>query len=147
MTIKELLEVTSQIVEAEITIRNNGLYNYMYVYGEHIQIHRSYVSNKVCLQDGEIREFNTPDIRLPATFIAKDPRKAAKEILDLPITDLKISNHLNSWLYDNKGWTNYEAIITCDIGNAEFKGICVRKVEDKPKEEHDGQMNINDYLG
>jgi hypothetical protein len=157
MTVRELLNLAPQVLEADITVRNNGLYNYRFILGENIRLYDGYTSKGKDrhghLIKGELIEFNTPDIRLPATFYAIDPRKIDKKVLELSVTDLRLMRVDESYLYSEQrkgiGWEPVKAYITCDIGNEPFNGVCRRVKEEAKKEKTEitGQMDINDFLG
>ena len=145
MKIRELLEISPQIISIRITIRNNGLYNYEYHIGEKVRLTSSYGSHRM-LDKGEIIRFNRNNWAMPATFWAIDPRKIDNDLLELTITNLRLWNAPS--YTDAGGWSAVEALITCDIGNKEFFGLCTRVVEDeKPKIDLErDQMSLEDFL-
>ncbi len=153
MTIKELLDIAPQIVSIDLDIRNNGRYNYKYVVGEHIQLHDGYIKANSYrhyeLEKGE--QLNFDKVQFPATFWAIDPRKLDHKVLDLVITDMRLWRPSKSWLYGKpKGWESVEAVITCDIGDKEFNGVCTKKIEQPKSMEIDidrDQMSITDFIG
>ena len=147
MTVKDLLDVAPQIVVVEVTIRNNGRYCYRWEYGKHIQLPSGYTIKGYYthyeLEEGERMDF--PQNQFPATFVAEDARELDKEVLELEITDIRLTHPFRPWLYkyvhDEVGWDAVEAVITCDIGNREYKKP--HKTADIIKD----QMSIDDYLG
>ena len=150
MKVKDFLDLVPQIVSVKIEIRNNGRYNYMYVMGEYIQLYDGYIMPGTYkhyeLEKGERLDFN--NVQFPATFWAIDPRKAERKVLELEITDLRIWRPSKSWLYGKPvGWEPIEAIITCDIGDEEFNGVCKKSTLTTHKADiHKDQMSINDFI-
>ena len=151
MRIRELLELAPQIVSVKIDIRNNGRYNYKYVMGEHIKLHDGYTVAGTYkhyeLEKDERLDFNDRSEQFPATFWAIDPRKSERKILELEITDLRLWRPSMSWLYGKPaGWEPIDAVITCDIGDEEWNGICkksaVRNIPDIEKD----QMNLSEFM-
>ena len=144
-----------QLVVMEVTIRNNGRYNYRYVMGKHIKLYSGYTKtgyySHYPLEDNERIDFIKNSETFPATFWATDPRKAEKKLLNLEVTDIRINRAENDYLYRKDydiGWELMQAYITCDIGNESFNGKCTKIYEEKPPQadiEKD-QMSIEDFL-
>jgi hypothetical protein len=145
MTVKDLMDVTPQIVVIDVTIRKNGRYVYRWKAGKHIQLGAGYTSEhprNYELEDGERLDF--PKNQLPATYWAIYPSEIGQDVKDLEITDMRLMPPFRSWIYNKEtqkaiGWNALEAYITCDIGDRDYK---------KPRKEPNivtDQMNIFDY--
>lgn len=149
MNIKDLLDIAPQIVQLDVTIRNNGRYNYKFVLGEHIFVYAGYSKPDICRlyrpEKGEKLVFDKN--QLPATFWAVNPRQV-KEILDLEITDIRLTRPEKSYLYEKEGWEPVLAYFTCDIGDKEFNGKCVRKLSEYKKipDIEKDQMNLSEFM-
>ena len=143
MTVGDLLEVAPEIVEIEITIRDNGKYIYRYVIGEYVEIHQGYPEHNHDLEIGERIETKTRDYiyPFPATFWAIKPHKASKDIKALEIYDIKFTSNMISWKYKNykHSWRS-KAYITC------YPKGWTKPQETKTDQQIAGQMDITEFL-
>lgn len=148
MTIGELLEVTTGLVELDITIRDNGRYIYRYKIAPKVQVAQSYPRAREILTDGEVFKTKTRDsvYPLPITYIAKDPHDAPKEVKALEIKEMRFTRAIywfNHYEYNGKPSGGYES--QADI-------ICYPKDWAKPLEQETtadlkDQISIFDFEG
>lgn len=141
MKIRELLEVAPNILELEITIRNNGRYVYKYHVAKHVKVYQSYPYERQFVDDGERWDLRTRDINcpFPTTFWAVDPREA-DEIQELEIDYVNFTHLSYSWLYkDVSSWASH-AVVTC------YPKGWTKPLEVSPQiSTLKGQMSITDY--
>lgn len=146
MTVGELLEVTPELVEVQITIRENGRYIYRYFIGEHIRVPQGYTEFKYEPEIGEKFESKEQGLYpFPAMFWAVSPHKASKDIKNLEISDIKFATGaFMSWKYkeNNISWQS-KAFITCyPIGWTKPSETKANIKEDAIE----GQMDITEFI-
>ena len=142
MTIGELLDVTPELCELDITIREDGHGRWVHGYeiGKYITVGQGYPEYRYDIEEGEKFDSRHRDGSLPKTFWAIDPHKATKDITSLEICNLQFTHCLMSWKY-SKEITSWA--IKCYI-LAYPKGWTPPK--EQPKVDDSEQMDISQFI-